>query len=275
MPLVYDKALYDAHYRVPAWPYGMRWPDGNASTKPRHHYNWWVQAGMPRYARLRNHASVLINGPGWASLTDIAIIGGGFGWTAEPLLEAKPTLNIINVETSPYVINSLAQSEEADIRQYLIDDGFDPDNLPMSFMSPNDPNVELADGEIWNYWLRTDGQRTSITTLDNDLSTNGQRNQVRQALSNNVDALITEIALDAHTTETEIDNFLDFVEQTRPNPACAVIHMISYAPGMFEQWGYISKTRADWATYLDTRGYGDHWILETSGAYQRADGAGA
>ena len=271
MPQIYDKALYDATYSVRAWEHGHRGPG-----IPRHHYNWFVQT-QGRFGRLKRHVSALTTGPGWAQLSDIAIIGGGYGWTAEMLLDIKPTLNIINVETSPHVINTLAQSEEADLRQYLIDDGFDPDNIDF-LVDPTDTNIPartLTNAEVWQYWLRPDGQRSSITTLDNDLSTNGQRRNIRQTLGNNIDALITEIALDGHTTETEIDNFLDFVEQTRPNPACTVIHLVEYAEGMFEKNGFISKTRDEWTTYLNTRGFSDHWICDVNeGQFFRADGAG-
>mgnify|MGYP001057989074 CR=1 FL=1 len=273
MALIYDKALYDLHYSVPAWQSGFRYPGGSATGKPRHHYNWFVQSQLP-FARLKNNVNALIGGPGWASFTDVAIIGGGFGWTAELLKEAKPSLNVINIEVSQHVINNLNVSEEADIRAYLIADGWNPDDLAsqITFMSPTDPNAELAPGEIWNYWLRPDGVRSSITTLDNDLSNNPTRRAVRTALGGNIDALITEIALDAHETEAEIDNFLDVVEQTRPNPACTVVHLIEYTA---QQLGYISKTKADWGTYLTARGFGNHYIVDVrDGSFQRADGAG-
>lgn len=265
MALVYDKTLYDAQYSVRAWEHGHR-----GQGIPRHHYNWFVQT-QGRFGRLKRHVAALTNGPGWAQLTDIAIIGGGFGWTAELLLETNPGLNFVNVETSPHVINTLTQSEEADIRQYLIDDGFDPDNIDF-LVDPNDLSRTLTNTEVWNYWLRPDGQRGSTTTLDNDLSTNGQRRDVRTALGNNVDALVTEIALDSLATEAEIDNFLDFVEQTRPNPACTVVHLIEYTPRT--DLGYISKTREDWGIYLTARGFGDHYVMATDGTWQRADGAG-
>ncbi len=267
MALVYDKALFDAQYSVRAWSYGVR----DVARTPRHHYNWYVQSQEP-YARLKNNVAALTNGPGWAQLTDIAIIGGGFGWTAELLLEIKPTLNIINVETSPHCINTLATSEEADLRQYLIDDGFDPDAIDFLEHPTNKSGPTLTNAEAWATWLRPDGQRGSTTLLDNDLSTNGQRRNVRQALGNNIDALVTEIALDSLSTDLEIENFLDYVEQTRPNPACTVVHLIEYTPRT--DLGYISKTKEDWATYLNTRGYGDHYIMATDGTYLRADGAG-
>jgi len=265
MAPVYDKATYDAQYSVRAWDHGVR----DQSRIPRHHYNWFVQTQGP-FARLKRHVTALTAGPGWAQLSDIAIIGGGFGWTAELLLEIDPTLNIINVETSPHVINTLATSEEADLRQYLIDDGFDPDNINF-LVDPNDYSRTLTNAEAWAYWLRPDGVRGTTTTLDNDLSTNGQRREIRTTLGGNVDALVTEITLDALSTEAEIDNFLDYVEKTRPNPACAVIHLIEYTPRT--DLGYISKTREEWGIYLTDRGYGNHYVMATDGSYQRADGA--
>lgn len=258
MALVYDKALYDSFYSVRAWEHGAR----DNPRVPRHHYNWYVQA--PRIGRNLN---ALVGSPGWSSISDIAIIGGGFGWLGEQLLAADPTLNIINVETSPHVINQINTSEEAELRQYLIDDGFDPDNI--DFLMHPDQSRTLTNAEVWATWLRSDGLRGSTTTLDNDLSNNSQRRNVRQALGNNVDALVTEIALDGHETDLEIEDFLDRVERTRPNPACTVIHLIEYTS---QPVPYISKTVADWATYLNTRGFSDHWIVNTDGVSQRADG---
>jgi hypothetical protein len=257
MAQVYDKTLFDSFYSVRAWEHGVR----NQPRIPRHHYNWFVQT-QGQFARLKRNVAALTGGPGWAQLTDIAIIGGGFGWTAELLLEADPTLNIINVETSPHCVNQLATSEEADLRQYLIDDGLDPDNVDY-LVDPNDYSRTLTNAEAWAYWLRSDGQRGSTTLLDNDLSTNGQRRDVKQALGNNIDALVTEIALDALSTEAEIDNFLDNVEQTRPNPACTVVHLTEYTP---DSLGYISKPLADWRAYLDARGF-NHVVADTSGNY--------
>jgi hypothetical protein len=263
MALVYDKALYDAQYSVRAWEHGVR----DTPRIPRFRYNWFTQT-QGQFARLKNIANAIVGGPGWASFTNVAMIGGGFGWTAELLLEAKPTLNIVNVETSPHVIGTIATSEEADLRQYLIDDGFDPDNIDF-LVDPADPSRTLTNAEAWAYWLRPDGVRSSIQTLDNDLANNGRRRDVRNALPGNMDAIITEIALDAQQTEAEIDDFLDRVDRLRPNPACTVVHVVEFTP---QDLGYISKTVPDWAVYLNARGYSDHWLLSPTGELQRADG---
>ena len=262
MALVYDKALYDEQYSSPAWVHGVR----GQSRIPRFHYNWFNQSQGP-YARLPKIANLISNGPGWASFTNVAIVGGGFGWTAELLLEAKPTLNIVNVETSPHVTGAIG-SEEAELRQYLIDDGFDPDNIDF-LVDPLDPSRTLTNAEAWAYWLRPDGQRTSITTLDNDLANNKKRKDVRDALPGSMDAIITEISLDAQQTDQEIATFLERVELLRPNPACTVVHVVEYTPA---DLGYISKTVPDWGVYLDALGYSDHWILGFDGTLQRADG---
>lgn len=267
MALVYDKALFDAQYSMPAWEHGVR----NSPRIPRHHYNWFAMTQQTMRSPMRNNVSALLGGPGWASLTDVAIIGGAFGWTAETLLAFDPTMNLINVEVSPYILAEINTSEEADLRQYLIDDGFDPDNLP-ELMHP-DQSRTLTTAEIWSYWLRPDGVRSSIAPLESDLSTNANRRDVRNALSGNVDALVTELSLDAQDSEADIDVFLDRVEQTRPNPSCNVIHLTEYDQRPFAESGFISKTIADWGLYLVARGFSDHWILNTRGEYQRADGA--
>lgn len=251
MALVYDKALYDSMYSAPAWQHGVR----NVPRVPRHHYNWFVQ--MPR---IQKQFGIITQQPGWASITHIALIGGGFGWTAELLEAAGKTVAV--VEVSPHVINTIGTSEEGDLRQYLIDDGFDPDNI--DFLMHPDQSRTLTNAEVWNnYWLRSDGVRSSVSVMDEDLSNNGSRRAVRQQLSNNMDAIVTELTLDGFTTEAEIDNFLDNVESLRPNPAVTPVHITEHTTqaGL----GYITKTVADWRTYLDARGYNDHRIVNTMG----------
>jgi hypothetical protein len=249
---VWDKALFESLYSCNGWPYGIR----GASRVPRFHYNWFgnipsTRAMVDRYLAL----------PGFAQLSDVAIVGGGYGWTAELL-----SINAISIDTSPHIINTKDTSEEAELRDYLTQLGFDPDRLNdglagIRFMSPDDPNAWV---NPWDYWLRADGVRTSVTVADEDLSTNGSRRNVRTALGNNIDAILTEFAIDSMDAGDDAASLalVERCEQLRPNPACTVVHLIEPNPSDLV---LNVKTAAEWRTLLDANGFTDHVVMDMQG----------
>lgn len=243
----WDRALFESQYRSKAWGYGTRGWNKAISF----HYHWWGQG-----RRLQGLVNQYMAMPGFAQVSDVAIIGGGFGWTAELL--APHGVNCISVDTSPYVVDNENVSEEAELREILTLQGLDPDNLP-TFMSPTDPNTPLAPGEVWNYWLRSDGVRTSIPVEQEDLSTNASRRRVRQRLGNNIDAILTEHVLDGQETEADVLTLLERSEQLRPNPACTVIHIM--APSLDGDPQFINQERAYWRNLLDTNGF-NHTLFD-------------
>ena len=249
---VWDKTLFETMYSCNGWPYGIR----GSSRVPRFHYNWF---GM--IPATRNVVDMYVTMPGFAQLSDVAIIGGGYGWTAELL--STYSINAISIDTSPHIINTKDTSEEAEIRDYLTQLGFDPDRLNdgpagIRFMSPDDPNAWV---NPWDYWLRADGVRTAVTVVDEDLSTNGSRRNVRQALGNNIDGILTEIVLDSMETENDALVFIERCEQLRPNPAVNVVHLVMDG---HSDPRFLSYTKEQWRALLDANGY-NHWVVNLRG----------
>lgn len=256
MALTWDKALFDELYTATGWRYGVRL----SSMTPRFHYQWCVQK-----FRLQTTLTSMLTLPGFAQVSDVAVIGGGFGWLSE-LLQAQG-INVINVETSEYVLANVAVSEEADLRGYLTSQGFDPDNLhdQIRFMSPDDPNLELASGEIWQHWLHPSGGRSVITPASENISSNAGRNAIKRALSNNMDAIITEHLLDSMSTDAEVLSVCADVQALRPNPAVAVIHLVDDSDQGDPR--LVSKTIEGWRALLDANGFTNHYVTSPSGRY--------
>lgn len=253
MAIVWDRALFESLYRSNGWPYGVRHgPNGNKI--PTFHYHWRPQ--QPRIQRLVNRYLSL---PGFDQVSDVAIVGGGFGWTAEVL--ANNGINVISVETGDYVANTYNTSEEGELRELITNQGLDPDNLPL-LISPNDPNTPASNTEIWDYWLHPSGQRTSAQIVFEDLSTNGSRRNVRQALGNNIDAILSEFVIDSVETEADALVLIERCEQLRPNPACTVIHMV-HKDGVVPE--FIAGPLSYFRNLLDVNGYTDHWVVDQLG----------
>lgn len=221
------------------------------------HYHHFAQL-----ERLENLVNKYIGLPGFASLSDIAIVGGGFGWTAELL--AGHGINAISIDVSPYIIDNESISEEAELRTHIALLGHDPDNLDptIKFMSDVDPNLELTTSEMWVKWLRPDGVRTSIPVENEDLANPGSRNKVKQRLGNNMDAILTEDALEGEPLDSDALTIIERCEQLRPNPAVTVIHLITGA--IVADARLNSKTGADWRAFLDANGFNDHWVIDFS-----------
>lgn len=253
--LVWDRALYETQYTGNGWPYGIR---GSRSV-PRFHYQWFAQraatqAMVDRYITL----------PGFAQVSDVAIVGGGFGWTCELL--AQHGINAISVDVSPYILATKDTSEEGELRDHLIAGGFDPDRLNegaagIRFMSPDDPNAWV---DPWAYWLRPGNIRTAATVVDEDLMTNGSRRAVRQTLGNNIDAIVTEFSVDAMEAGDDASALalVENCEQLRPNPACTVIHLVGPNPN--EVFLNVKPTE-EWRALLDANGYTDHYVVDLRG----------
>ncbi len=254
MPITWDKQTYDSMYRLPLWRWGVR----GSPRVPYGHYTWFGHQGANEL-----HAKTFIDLPGFAQVSDVVMIGGGFGWTAEKLVDHG--INVINVEISPYVLAEKDQSEEQQLRDDLVKFGFDPDNLPVcigpDYNTPVDP---------WSFWLRPDGKRTSITTVEEDMSTQASRQAVRSAISNNIDAIVTEFTIDSYAVDDDAGalQLIERCEQLRPNPAVAVIHMIQPNPS---DTVLNVKTAQAWRDLLDANGY-NHTVVDLKGNILTAGG---
>ena len=245
MAVIWDKHLFEEEYKCNGWPYGIRF-----HRVPIFHYNWFGQQRMTQANVNRFFALPESN-----KFKDVAIVGGGFGWTAEVLKSYD--INAISIDTSSHILSTKNTSEEDELREYLIKFDFDPDNLP-EMMSPENPN-EVCDP--WDYWLRPDGKRTSTTVIDEDMSTTGSRNSIKASMNNKIDLILTEYALESSETENDALSFIERCEQLRPNPAVKVIHQVTDPP---HNSYFVSKTPLEWRALLDSNGY-NHVIADMMG----------
>jgi hypothetical protein len=250
--LVWDKALFDEMYSGPLWRYGVR-----NSTR--------VPSVKGYYRATRSTATQIILAgilaqPGFAQVSDVAVIGGAFGWLAEALIANG--VNAVTVDTSSYVLANQGISEEQEIRDALTANGFDPDNLP-TLMDPNDPNAVFT-GDPYALWTNN-GVRTTLTVLDEDLANNGSRNRVRNALPGSIDAIITEFLLDIMETDAESLLIASRVESLAPNPAAVRVHIIADGTGGDPRLNH--KTKEQWRALLDANGFSNHVVATASGVW--------
>jgi len=252
MAVVWDKATFDQLYRTKPWHAGIRRNSAEARLPPFFHYNWFgVQNGMTR--QLDRFLSV----PGAAQISDLCVIGGAWGWFAE-MLESRG-INTINVDTSTYVLDNQNVSEEGEIRDILTAGGMDWDNLPDCFVDPNDFSQTV---DPRPYWLHPSGGRSGKPVIDEDMSTNTSRKNVRQALGNNMDAILTEFVLDGFDVEADALSFVERCEQLRPNPNCNVLHFVLTVN---DHPLFLPSTQAEWRQRLDANGFTNHWVINQLG----------
>ncbi len=255
MALTWDKTLFDEMYSATLWTHGVRGSPRVPSV-----------AGYYKFGKLQHTTRVvagLLSQPGWASVTDLIILGGGFGWIAEALIAEG--VNVVVVDTSPYVQANIDVSEETEIRAALTDRGFDPDNLPI-LMDPDDPNA-IFTGDPYLLWTNS-GVRTTLTAddiLDEDLANNGSRNRVQNALPGNADAILTEFLLESSENDTEAADLATLAEDLRKNPAQTVVHLVTGGDAGDPRLNF--KTQAEWKSFLTGLGFGDHIVATTDGVW--------
>lgn len=247
--LTWDRTLFEELYSGPGWTWGVR----GVTRLPRFHYHRFVQE-----PRLRRMVGGLLAQPGFAQVSHVAIMGGAFGWSAEVLAESGITA--ISVDTGDYVVAERAGSEEAELRALLTAQGWDADNLAGIFIDPNDPNSTIADP--WPYWVRP--SRATVTVADEDLSTTASRRNVRQALSNNMDGILTEFLLDGMETDAEALVIAERAEQLRPNSNVNVVHLVGGGgPG---DPRLVTKTLQGWKDLLVANGF-NHAVALADGTW--------
>ena len=245
MAITWDRAAFEAQYSAPAWPWGIR----DIARHPVFHYHWWVQR-----PRLDATASSLL-GKGVLKATHVATIGGAYGWSVEALQAAGITA--ISVDTSAHIHATKDGNEEAELRDVLTRQGFDPDRLPV--MLGPDWNTPV---NPWSYWLRP--KRSTVTVLNEDLSTQKSRNNVRNALGGSLNAILTEWLLDGWQSDAEAMAFASRVQSLRPNATCLVVHVVNDGHGMPN---LVWKTKEAWKALLQANGFNDHIVTTALGEF--------
>ncbi len=255
MALPWDKTTFDEMYSGVLWAHGVRGSPKVPSV-----------AGYYKFTQQNQTASVvagILAQPGFAQVTDLIILAGGFGWIAEALIANG--VNVVVVDTSPYVQANIGISEETEIRAALTDRGFDPDNLPI-LMDPNDPNA-IFTGDPYPLWTNN-GVRTSLTAsdiLNENLQNNGSRKRVRDALPGPVDAILTEFLLESSENDIEAAELATLAEDLRQNPAQTVVHLVTGGGAGDPRLNF--KTQAEWKSFLTGLGFGDHIVATVGGVW--------
>ena len=177
----YTKEQYDSLYRFRVCRYfGGRAPGEN-----------------PVWIHYHRYSMAPINAARWAACAPVLnidpselvlIVGAGFGWGVEAFIQ-ETGCTTVGIDISDYVDAEKTNTEEAEIRQAIIDAGFDPDS---------GKGATILNGVC-------DFQpRTSVIVLKEDAQTNQSRNAIRTALGGWPTVCIVEDLIDATTTEAEI-----------------------------------------------------------------------
>ncbi len=128
----------------------------------------------------RRHAEGLVRALGLTDGQRIGIAGGGFGWTAEELARLLPNSRIVTTDTSSWVHANKDLPATANYRAAIQKAGLDPDSGGGAALL-----AEMDDG----------GAQARVTILDEELSNDGSRNRVRQAVGGTLDWAISEEVL--------------------------------------------------------------------------------
>jgi hypothetical protein len=248
MALVYDKAFFDRWYGYDVEVWGIE-GGGRNSVRVRYHAHHIRPYLNGLYTGMRS------NLPGFAQVSNVAIVGGAFGWAGDYLNALG--VNVVTVDTSPYVQATKLTTEEAELRAVIAERGLDPNTATM--LGPQGERLNILAYLMGNQ--ASVGRRTTQTVLNESMNTQNSRRNVQRALPATMDAIVTEDTLSSFT-DAELPGFLANVNALRPNPACTVVHLITVVPEGLDPAGYGVgtpfnwKTKAQWRALLDSLGYG-------------------
>lgn len=229
------KADWDADYEFGAEPEGR--PAGRAEI--RLHYN---RATFLPYATYR--AKKLVELFAWPLSTNILIVGGGYGWTAEVLENVHGYTNIVTTDTSPHVQGNQDASEESEIDAAIAAAGLDP---------------AIGEGLTKKNQLHTPGNRRrhSRSVEDELLNNNGSRNRIKNILGS-MDVAISEDVV-ATLDDAEVVQAAGWIDDV--DTGLQVIHLTSELDQAKLDSGrqdpiFNWKTLADWKLLVP----GDTWV---------------
>jgi hypothetical protein len=177
----YTKEQYDALYSFRVCRYfGGRAP-GEAPVYIHYHRYSVAPILVQRWANMAPILNI-------ASTESVLIVGAGFGWGVEAFI-AETGCTTIGIDISDYVDVEKANTEEAEIRQAIIDAGFDPDS---------------GKGQAILNGVCDFQPRANVVVLNEDMQTNTSRNAIRSALGGWPTVCIVEDLVDDTTTDAEI-----------------------------------------------------------------------
>lgn len=155
----WTKADYDLNYDIGA---EGEWGYPNTRAEVRLHYNWGIM--QPLQQKWWANLVPLL---GITAADRVCVIGAGFGWGVEALLAEAPGVTAIGIDISDYINAEKGTDEDADLDAAITAVGLDP---------ATDRGAQIKTR------FRRDGPRAKVTILQEDLSNNGSRNRVRNAI---------------------------------------------------------------------------------------------
>lgn len=242
MAIIWDRARFDAEYILHGYktPWGI--PNTHPKLKLHYHRGPLIKAATAQ-------VTALLAQPGFAQVSQLVIVGGGFGWAAEAFEAAGITT--IHTEIGGHILATQGTTEEGEFIDALAAAGLPTDGSYRMF----GPDGTLSLDPLTHWGARN--VRNVKQAVEEDLSTNGSRNAVRRQFQGNLDGILTELVLES-LDDNELANFLSDVEALRPNPAANVIHLL--VPDHSNP-DFNSKTHQGWKDFIVGLGL-DHFVVD-------------
>ena len=221
MAVAWDKALFDLAYESSAEP------DGHPNTRPgiKLHYNRYVL-----YPEMLRRAQFFIQHFGLTAADRVLVVGAGFGWTVEALVDLG--IEAIGADVSAYIQNAKGTSEDAEVAEAITAVGLNP-----------------ASGEGLLHFNRLRStQRTNAIILNEDSSNNASRNRVKRAFSSDPTLIITE-DLVTSLSDTECLQLQNLIVAYATQRIC---HFVTEFANPDAPFFFNSKSLAEWKVLFPT-----------------------
>ena len=248
---IWPKKAYDETYERSPEIYGKSRP----SPKILNHYYW---RAMQPTAAIR--AQYLFNVWGPQPNNDLCIVGGVFGWMLEELAILAPFASMTCFEIGQWPLEVWQQSEEADLRQSILDIGENPDTLQI--IVDHQGTKQLA----MEYLLRPDNPlRTKANVIEYDVS---DQNRFYNAF----DRVISEDVLPALPQEN-VKAFLDGCAYCGKgqHPQYHIISTLMQGKPQDNRLRWLSLQ--DWYNEIAANGYPKDFVLEATTGNWITEGA--
>lgn len=250
--MAWGKAEFDRFYQS----VGERW--GHPNTRPGIvlHYHWW---NIIRW-QVSDYAPRLAQVLGLNAGDSVVLVGAGFNGTGAGLTALG--VEVIGVDTSPYILGEKDATEEAEIRAACLAAGVDPDTDTI-WGPPG--NVRVNPLDLWLEGGRAaPAPRGKGPILGEDMSSRPSRNSVKRALSGNPRFILTEEVLNS-IPDADALTLCDMAARfASENGGGTIVHMLSpLQPGATQDPMLNWKTYGDWRAFLDSNGFAAQRILPT------------
>jgi hypothetical protein len=206
MMVGYTKADFDNMYSIGAEAHLPPDHENGPRTPVRLNYHYGVIA--PYLARRWDHLIPYLN----LTASDIVlIVGSGFGWSCEYLVEQLPGITCVGVDISDYIQAAKDLDEDAELDAAIIAGGLDP---------------AVGRGLLLKQTYSRPGPRAKQVVIQEDAKTQKSRNEIRKALGNVWPTWIfTEDMLNEEPADLSDQEILDLVSDYSAIPV-PITHII-------------------------------------------------